>query len=420
MEVCQLEVLRIVGGKRLSGIARPRAAKNAVLPILAAAVMVDGQVVLEGCPRLLDTQNMLEILRTLGVSCAWSGPNIELDATQAFNHEMPGELSRQLRSSIFMMGPLLGRFRKAACTYPGGCEIGLRPIDLHLKSLRALGVVIREAHGMIYCDGRDMRGGEITLDFPSVGATENAMMAAALIRGTTVIHNPAREPEIWDLQQFLNAAGGDVRGAGTGMIEIHGVRQLTGQRYRPIPDRIEAGTILAAVAMTGGEVELLGVSPAHMASTLDKLREADCEIEATEGRIRLRAPEKLFPIALTTLPFPGFPTDMQAQMMALACVANGTSVIVENLFESRFAHAGQMRLMGADITVHDRVAVVRGGRLSGAHVVARDLRGGAALVLAALAAEGTTEVEGVSLIDRGYESIERTLNELGAGIVRLR
>ena len=414
-----MERLRIFGGRRLRGEVRLRAAKNAVLPMLAAAMLMRGEVILSGCSKLADTQNMLRIVRTLGVLAEWHGDEIHLDARGAHGHEMPEALSRQLRSSIFMMGPLLGRFRRAAVTYPGGCEIGLRPIDLHLKSLRALGVRIEEAHGMIYCDGTHMRGADVMLDFPSVGATENAMMAAVCAPGNTRIHNPAREPEIVDLQEFINVAGGDVRGAGSNLIEISGKESLGGASYRPISDRIEAGTLLVGAAMTGGEITLVGAKQMHMACVLEKLRDAGCEIVANDAGISLSAPKQLQPIALTTAPFPGFPTDMQAQMTALACTTSGTSRIVETLFESRYAHVSQLRLMGADIDVYDRVAIVRGTSLLGAKVCAQDLRGGAALVLAGLVAEGMTEVCQAQYIDRGYEAIECTLCELGADIVRL-
>lgn len=414
-----MELLRLVGGNRLSGRTKVGGAKNAVLPILAACLLTDDLIVLEGFPRLLDTLNMLKILEKLGCQCAVDGARAAIDPSSASNHEMPEELSKQLRSSIFMMGPMVGRFGRATVTYPGGCEIGLRPIDLHLKGLRALGVRIREAHGMIYLDGTHLSGGEVHLDFPSVGATENVMMAAVLAPGRTVIHNAAREPEIVDLQRFINRMGGRVQGAGSDQVVVDGVKKLHGAAFTPMPDRIVAATLLAAAAMTRGEIALEGVNPADLIAVLDKFRGAGCQVEAAGEQIFLRGPERLKAIEVSTQPFPGFPTDMQAQIMAMCCVAEGTSVIVENVFESRFSHASQLRCMGADISIHNRTAVVRGGSLTGARVSARDLRGGAALVLAGLAAEGVTEIDNVELIDRGYEAIEEQLKGLGASITRI-
>ncbi len=394
-------------------------AKNAVLPILAASLLTDEPVTIQDCPSLTDTGNMVKILETLGVKAKSAGRDITLDAGSASKSEMPDELSKQLRSSIFMMGALLGRFRKATLTYPGGCEIGLRPIDLHLKALRTLGVRIRETHGMIYCDGSSMRGAKIHLDFPSVGATENVMMAAVLSPGETSISNPAREPEIVDLARFINRMGGDIRGAGSGLIEITGAQRLRGTTYRPLPDRIVTGTLLTAAAMTAGEIEIVGVEPSHLNAVLDKLTQAGCKIDAQQGRIQLAGPARLLPIDVNTQPYPGFPTDMQAQILAMACLCDGTSVIVENMFENRFSHASQLRCMGADILVSGSTAVVKRSQLTGARVTARDLRGGAALVLAGLAAEGTTEVTNTHFIDRGYEALERTLRALGAKIERV-
>ena len=406
------------GGTRLCGELEVGCAKNAVLPILAAAMLTDAPVTVEDCPDLVDARNMLSILETLGCRVEARGRDVLLDASRAESHEMPENLSKRLRSSIFMLGPLIARFGRARVSYPGGCEIGQRPIDLHLKGLRALGVTIREAHGMIECDGARLRGADVYLDFPSVGATENVMMAAVLARGRTTIHNAAREPEIRDLQAFINALGGKIRGGGTDRVTIEGVRSLGGARYRPLPDRIVAGTLLAAAAATRGEVLLRRVCPGDLGAVLDKLRQAGCAVETEETRIFLRA-RALRPFEISTQPFPGFPTDLQAQFMALACAVEGASVIVENVFENRFAHAAQLRRMGADIFLSGRLAVVRGGRLYGAEVQASDLRGGAALVIAALAAEGESRVENVELIDRGYEALETMLAALGANIRRI-
>jgi UDP-N-acetylglucosamine 1-carboxyvinyltransferase len=419
LEVCHVDLIRLSGGRRLEGVAKAGCAKNAVLPILAACLLSGAPVTLVDFPMLTDTLNMLRILETLGCRCALDGKDAVVDASGADRYEMPEALSKQLRSSIFMMGPILGRFRRATVTYPGGCEIGLRPIDLHLQGLAALGVKIREAHGMIYLDGQQMRGGEVQLDFPSVGATENVMMAGVLAKGVTRIHNAAREPEIIDLQRFINAIGGRVSGAGGDTIVVEGVEALGGARYRPIPDRIVAATLLTAGAMTGGRVRVEDAAPGDIGAVLGKLRQAGCEIDTSGQGVLLTAPSALRPIDVSTQPFPGFPTDMQAQIMALACICDGTSVIVENVFENRFSHASQFRRMGAEILIHNRTAVIRGGRLTGARVAARDLRGGAALILAGLAAEGVTEIEQVELIDRGYESIERSLALLGADIRRI-
>ena len=408
----------VSGGRRLCGELEVGCAKNAVLPILAAAMLTDTPVTVEDCPDLVDARNMLSILGSLGCRVERRGRDVLLDASRAESHEMPENLSKRLRSSIFMLGPLVARFGRARVSYPGGCEIGQRPIDLHLKGLRALGVQIRETHGMIECDGARLRGADVYLDFPSVGATENVMMAAVLARGRTTIHNAAREPEIRDLQNFINALGGKVRGGGTDCVTVEGVRSLGGARYRPLPDRIVAGTLLAAAAVTRGEVFLRRVCPGDLGAVLDKLRQAGCAVEAEEETIFLRA-RTLKPFEVSTQPFPGFPTDLQAQFMALACAAEGASVIVENVFENRFAHAAQLRRMGADIFLSGRLAVVRGGRLYGAEVQAGDLRGGAALVIAALAAEGESRVENVELIDRGYEHLEDMLAALGANIRRI-
>lgn len=413
------EIFRIMGGAPLAGSVDIPAAKNAVLPILAAAIMTGEDVTLTGCPVLEDIDNMGRILGELGCAVQRRGKTLIIGGAGADCHEMPDILSKRLRSSIFMMGPLISRFGRATVTYPGGCEIGLRPIDLHLKGLRQLGVEIREEHGRIYCDGRSRHAGDVLLDFPSVGATENLMMAAVLTKGETVIRNAAREPEIVDLQNFINAMGGRVSGAGSSLVRIAGVQALHGASYRPIGDRITAGTLLTAAAMTGGSVTLSGCAAENLDAVLAKLREAGCMVRAEDERLYLEAPARLRAVDVFTQPYPGFPTDMQAQMMALCCVADGTSIIVENVFESRFNHASQLMRMGADITVHHRTAVVRGAQLTGARVTARDLRAGAALVLAALTAEGMTEVENVSLIDRGYEHLEETLAALGARIVRI-
>ena len=412
--------LMVTGGSRLHGESRVPGAKNAVLPILAATLLTEEPVRLMDCPRLLDVKNMLAILETLGVQAKWEADGICLFPSGANSYEMPSHLSKEIRSSIFMLGPLLARFRKAHCTFPGGCEIGNRPIDLHLSGLAALNVHIVEECGNILCDGRDMRGADIHLDYPSVGATENLMMAAVAAEGQTVISNAAREPEILDLQSFLNAMGYSITGAGTSTIVITGGGKGRAVEYRIMPDRIVAGTLMCAAAITAGEVELTNIRPEDLGSIIAKLREAGCQIETYEHTLRIRGPERPQELKLVeTLPYPGFPTDMQAQMFALCCVSEGTSIIVENVFENRFKHAAELARMGACSTIKDRTAIVRGvPELTGADVRARDLRGGAALCLAGLRAWGDTTIHNAEYIDRGYERIEEMLNALGAKIRR--
>ncbi|HIT69263.1 MAG TPA: UDP-N-acetylglucosamine 1-carboxyvinyltransferase [Candidatus Aphodomonas merdavium] len=411
-----MRMLRVEGGRRLSGETRVSRAKNAVLPILAASLLTDGEVTVKDVPRIDDVAHMLDILRTLGCDAVWDQGDVRLSAANLRDTALPDALAKTLRSSIFLMGPLLARMRRAAVTYPGGCEIGLRPIDLHLQGLRALGVAIREEGGLILCDGSRMHGSNVHFDYPSVGATENVMLAAVLAPGDTTIYNAAREPEIADLQACVNKMGGRVRGAGTSTIEIEGVAALHGVCHRPIPDRIVAGTLLAALAITGGEGRLLETAPREMSAVLEALREMGCRVHVGRDSVALRAPERLRAFrSLQTSPHPGFPTDMQAQMLALASIAQGTSVLTENVFENRLNHVQDLRRMGADIVVSGRVAVVRGvEKLSGARVSAHDLRAGAALVLAGLCAQGETVVEHAERIDRGYERLEEQLGALGA------
>ncbi len=416
-----MEAFVVEGGTPLRGEIRVDGAKNATLPILAAAVLTEETVRLHDVPEITDVKHMADILTMLG--CQVTRKNGDMTVTCADLHtwEMPDQLSKQIRSSIFLLGPILARFHKATVTFPGGCEIGLRPIDLHLSGLRCLGVKIEEEGGLIHCDGSSMHAGEVHFDYPSVGATENVMMAAVLVPGITTIHNPAREPEIVDLQNFINAMGGCVRGAGGHAIEIEGVSRLHGTEWTPMPDRIVAGTLLAAAAVTGGEITLTNAPESDMVAVTAKLREMGCRIAEAPGRIALSAPQRLTAFGqLQTQPHPGFPTDMQVQMLALLAVSEGTGVITENVFENRFTHAGDLNRMGAHILCTGRTAVVRGVReLYGARVTARDLRGGAALVLAGLKAHGETHVEHAELIDRGYDHLERQLTELGANIRRV-
>lgn len=416
-----MEAFVVEGGTALRGEIRVDGAKNAVLPILAAAVLTTERIALHDVPDITDVGHMAAILTMLGCRVERSGRNMTVDCGSIHSWEMPDQLSKQIRSSIFLLGPILARFRKATVTFPGGCEIGLRPIDLHLSGLRQLGVEIFEEGGLIHCDGRSMHAGEVHFDYPSVGATENVMMAAVLLPGTTVIHNPAREPEIADLQAFINAMGGKIRGAGTHYIEVEGVERLHGTEWTPMADRIVAGTLLAAAAITGGEITLTNAPESDMVAVTAKLREMGCRIVERPGWIHLNAPRRLTAFAqLQTQPHPGFPTDMQVQMLALLSTAEGMGVITENVFENRFTHAGDLNRMGAHILCAGRTAVVRGvPELYGARVTARDLRGGAALVLAGLRARGETYVDHAELIDRGYDHLERQLSGLGGKVCRV-
>ncbi len=412
--------LIVTGGHPLTGRCRVGGAKNAVLPILAACMLTGRSVRLLDCPRLTDVDNMLEILQTLGCGVCFSDGVIDVDASAADCHELPEHLSKELRSSIFLLGPVLGRFGRATVTYPGGCEIGNRPIDLHLSGLAALGARVTEEGGRIRCEGERLTGTDIHLDYPSVGATENIMMAAVAADGETVIRNAAREPEICGLQEFLLAAGFRVFGAGSSTIRIVGGCAPRAVTFTVMPDRIVAGTLLVAGAISGGEVTVDNVCAEHVSGTLAKLVECGCRIEMRANSISLFAPERPQEIKLIeTMPHPGFPTDMQAQMFALCSIADGTSVIVENVFENRFKHAQELGRMGAVSIVKGRTAVVRGvRRLTGTRVTAHDLRGGAALVLAGLAASGQTVVDRCERIDRGYARLEEMLGALGARIVR--
>ncbi len=412
----------IDGGERLYGKIRAQSAKNTVLPLLAASVLTDEQVKIRGVPTINDVENMIRILSEVGCKIRRQKDCAVIDSSNAVSHEIPPRLTKELRSSVFMLGSVLTRFRRAKISYPGGCDIGLRPIDLHLAGLKRLGVQITEEGGYIECRADRLIGAEILLDFPSVGATENIILAAVKAEGVTVLRNAAKEPEIVDLQNFLNAMGAKVRGAGGGTIVIEGVKKLYGVDYTPIGDRIEAGTYLIAAASCGGEIEINGVPSENIAALLHKLRENGCKIHTKNDKIVLSSRERLRAVNLVeTMPFPGFPTDMQAQYTALCATAKGTTLVVENLFETRYKYAAELKRMGADITVRDRTAVVRGvERLHGARVTASDLRGGAALVVAALGAEGQSEVMDISHIDRGYAGFEYKLKKLGAKIRRVR
>ena len=416
-----MEKYIINGGNKLYGSVKVQSAKNSVLPILAATVLADEKVKILNVPQISDVKNMVKILACLGCKTVYEGDSIIIDSSSADCFEIPSALARELRSSVFMLGAVISRFHSAKIAYPGGCDIGLRPVDLHLTGLKRLGVHITEKNGYIICKCDKLCGNEIMLDCPSVGATENIMLAAVKAEGTTIIKNAAREPEIEDLQNFLNRIGAKISGAGSGTIRIDGVKKLSGCEYQPIPDRIEAGTFLIGAAMCCGEVAVEGIYPENISSLIHKLTENGCKIHINNDKIVLSNHKTLTSVkSVETRPYPGFPTDLQAQYTALCCICNGHSIITENLFETRFKYVPELRKMGADITVIDRNAFVRGvEKFKGATVVAYDLRGGAALVLAALAGEGNSEVLDISHIDRGYGEFEYKLRKLGADIVRV-
>ncbi|WAH35532.1 UDP-N-acetylglucosamine 1-carboxyvinyltransferase [Alicyclobacillus dauci] len=416
-----MDILRIQGGVPIHGETRVYGAKNAALPILAATVMVAGTCVIEDVPELEDVRVMMQILEQLGARVRWSGPGaVEVDASSIGSTNVPADLMQRMRSSIFLMGPLLARFGEVTISKPGGCVIGQRPIDYHLHGMRQLGAKIDEQHGYIKCTARRLHGTSITLDFPSVGATENLMMAATLADGVTTIENAAREPEVEDLAQFLMAAGASIEGAGSDTVTIRGCSTLHGHSYCIVPDRIVTGTLMVAAAATRGEVTILGARPSHLGAIIQKLRDTGVRVDVQRDIITVKCEAPPRAVDFRTAPFPGFPTDLQAPFMALLTKSTGTGVIHESVFEARFKHVDELKRMGADVAVDMRTAVVRGvSSLSGARVTASDLRGGAALLVAALMADGTTEVDGVHHIDRGYQSIEQQLSTLGARIERV-
>ena len=415
-----MDKLLIKGGRKLGGELEISCAKNAYLPILAGAILCKGEVVLHNCPRYDDVLNMIEILKNLGGKAYFQEKTLVLDMRTLNNFEIPSRLSSLTRSSIFSLGSIIGRFKRAKVAYPGGCEIGARPINLHIKGLEALNVSVVDRRGYLTCDGTNLKGGIVHLDFPSVGATENIMLASVLAEGKTIIYNSAKEPEILDLQNFLNKAGAKIRGAGTSTIIIEGVKELGGVEYTPIPDRIIAGTYAIATAMCGGDVLLKNVKPSHFRALISKINNNSCKIGVKSDRIRIVAKDKPKSVEkIETMPFPGFPTDLQPQIMAMLAISEGTSVIVENLFETRFKHVGELVKMNANIITEGRTAIIKGvPKLYGAEVVATDLRGGAGLVLAGLVADGYTTISNISQITRGYEGIETDLNLLGADIER--
>lgn len=416
-----MEKYVIIGGNRLSGRVRLSGAKNAVLTILPACLMSKGVCTLHDVPRLSDVLVMQDVLERLGAKVEFFGNTMTIDASQIVSNEVSEHLTRMMRASNLVMGPILSRFREVRVAYPGGCSIGSRPMDQHLRGMKALGARVSEKHGYIEAYAARLAGAEICLDFPSVGATENLMMTATLAEGTTTLRNAAREPEIVDLQSFLNRMGAKIKGAGTDVIKIEGVKELASAEHTIIPDRVEAGTFIAIAAITRGDVLIEKIIPEHLEAVISKVREAGAEITEYNGSIRVRAENTTRGVDIKTMPFPGFPTDMQPQLMALLAVSEGTGVITETIFENRFKHVDEFRRMGADIKVEGHVAIVKGvKKLLGAYVEASDLRAGAALVTAGLAAEGVTVVGSLQHIDRGYEDLEGKLSGLGAEIQRVR
>ena len=416
-----MDIIRITGSKKLEGEVQLQGSKNSALPILAACVSVNGISVIHNCPSLTDVDAAVKILEYLGCRVTRRESALVIDSSDVKRSDIPQHLMHEMRSSIVFLAPLLSRFGSACVSTPGGCEIGLRPIDLHLNAMRKMGAVIEEESGILSCScPNGLSGAKIVLSFPSVGATENIMIAAATAKGTTVLVNAAREPEIRDLAVYLNSCGAKIKGAGEGTIVIEGVESLHGTEHSVIPDRIVASTFMAAAAATGGKVLIKGVVPSHITPVISAFEEAGCRVDSGASRLYICAPKRLGRVqTIRTMPYPGFPTDSQAIVMAMLCTADGTSMLIENIFENRFRHVQELRKLGAKIDVEGRVAVVEGVEsLKAAHVYAPDLRGGAALIVAGLAAQGVTEIENVRLIDRGWQDIEKSLSALGADIVR--
>ncbi|MCG0275440.1 MAG: UDP-N-acetylglucosamine 1-carboxyvinyltransferase [Thermosediminibacteraceae bacterium] len=409
----------IEGGVQLKGTVRASSAKNAVLPVMAASLLAESECIIDDVPELEDAKVMREVLSALGAKCERKERALKINPANVNAIEAPYELVRKMRASFLVMGPLLAKFGRAKISLPGGCAIGSRPIDLHLKGFSALGAEIELGHGFVEAKCEKLKGNVIYLDFPSVGATENIMMAAVMAEGQTVIENAAKEPEIVDLANFLNSMGAHIRGAGTDVIKIEGVKSLKGISYTVIPDRIEAGTYLIAGAITCGDVLVENVVAEHIKPLIAKLVECGVEITECEDGIRVVGKGRPNAVDVKTMPYPGFPTDMQAQMMAYLSLCTGTSVIIETVFENRFMHVEELKRMGAKIRIEGRSAIIEGvEKLYGAPVKATDLRAGAALILAGLAAEGTTEVMNAHHVDRGYERIVEKLQGLGAKIRR--
>jgi len=415
-----MDKLRITGGRPLEGEVRISGAKNAALPIMCAALLSAKPLSLTNVPRLMDTSTMTKLLGQLGVEIERGDGRMALQAKTVSRPVAPYELVKTMRASVLVLGPLLARCGRAQVSLPGGCAIGARPVDQHIKGLQAMGATINVDHGDMHASVERLRGARVVMDLVTVTGTENLMMAATLAEGTTVLENAAREPEVVDLARCLTAMGAKIEGAGTDVIRIEGVASLGGAEHRIMPDRIETGTYLAAAVAAGGKVRLVGAMPETLEATLEKLREAGATIRLGESSIEIEAHGRPRSVSVRTAPHPGFATDMQAQFMALATIASGSASITETIFENRFMHALEMQRMGADITIHGNTALVRGvERLQGATVMATDLRASAGLVVAALVAEGTSQIERIYHLDRGYETLEQKLSALGARVERI-
>lgn len=410
----------IEGGNRLYGSVRVQGAKNSALPILAATVAVGVPCVIHNCPDLTDIDSTVKILKSLGCEVHRSVGSVSVDSSHISTNCISDTLMREMRSSIIFLGALISGTGEAVMTAPGGCDIGLRPIDLHLTAMQKLGIRVTEEHGQIRCSCKKVRGNKITLSFPSVGATENIILASVKASGVTTIINAAREPEIVDLAMFLNSCGARISGAGDSTIVIEGVERLHSVQYAIMPDRIVACTYMAAAAVTSSSIIIDEVIPSHLVPVFSCFEQTGCRIETAGNKIRITSPQRLrAPETIRTMPYPGFPTDCQAIMMSVASVADGVTLINENIFENRFKHVAELNRMGADIRVHDKVAVVNGvSRLQGTRVHSTDLRAGAALVLAGLCADGVTTVDSICYIDRGYDSLAKNLSSMGAKIKR--
>ena len=416
-----MDKLTIHGGNRLTGEVTVSGAKNAALPILAASLLTADELIIDNVPQLQDVSTTLKLLRQMGVAVEQAGTTVRLKADAVTNTEAPYELVKTMRASILVLGPLVARFGTARVSLPGGCAIGARPVDQHIKGLEALGASIRIENGFVVAQAKRLRGARLVTDMVTVTGTENLMMAAALADGETIIENAAREPEVVDLANALNAMGARIIGAGTDRVTIEGVEKLHGARHKVMPDRIETGTFLSAVVAAGGSAALRGADPGTLRAVLDKLREAGAQIDTPNGVLHIRMDGRPRAVTLRTAPYPDFPTDMQAQFMALNCAAEGVGEITETIFENRFMHVHELQRLGANIAIDGNTATVRGvARLAGAPVMATDLRASASLIVAALGAEGETTVDRIYHLDRGYEKMESKLAALGANVKRIK
>lgn len=416
-----MDKIIVEGGRSLQGQVRISGAKNAALPILVSSLLTEGSNTYSNVPRLQDIESIKALLSNLGARAETHGDMVQVDTGRILSCEAPYDLVRKMRASILVLGPMLARLQKAIVSLPGGCAIGARPINLHLKGLAQLGAEIHLEHGYVRAEAKKLKGADIYFDTVTVTGTENLMMAAVLAEGTTLLRNAAREPEVVALAEVLNKMGADIQGAGTAEMTIKGVSALKPVSVRIIPDRIETGTFMIAAALTHGDVTLIDCNPEHVHASIHKLRRAGVKISTEENSIHVHGNDEIVSVDVETQPYPGFPTDMQAQFMVLMCVANGTSMITETIFENRFIHVSELERMGADIKISGHTAMIKGvPRLSAAPVMATDLRASASLILAGLVADGQTEVNRVYHLDRGYETIEKKFSQLGAAIKRIK